>query len=112
MVSRDSILRFSFLLFVFHLRAAAPTVLGAAGAALGAARPWPPPSPLSRAPPRLLINPTQKYLGPKNPEGPRFAIALLAKAHRLFRFLAGDRYGKGKSIRNVRSRTHGPTRTG
>ena len=30
-----------------------------------------PPSPLSRAPPRLLINPTQKYLRPKDPEGPR-----------------------------------------
>src|SRR5262245_1965099 len=37
--------RFNFALFVFHLRAAAPTVLGAAGAALGAARPWPPPVP-------------------------------------------------------------------
>jgi hypothetical protein len=38
-------------------------------------------------PPRLLINPTQKYLGPKNPEGPRDLLLLcLLKASRTIPF--------------------------
>jgi hypothetical protein len=59
MVSRDSILRFSFLLFIFHLRAAAPTVLAAAGAALGAPGLGHPPSPLMTKAPTLTINKPQ-----------------------------------------------------
>jgi hypothetical protein len=39
---------------------------------------------------------------PKIPKLQEFAIALLAKAHRLFRFLVGGHYGKGKSITDDR----------
>src|SRR6516162_3209839 len=62
--------------------------------------------------PRAMNEVCQKYLGPKIPKAQGFAVALLAKAHRLFRFLAGDHYGKGKSIRDEHSSTYGLAEAG
>ena len=72
------------------IRRATPSAMG-----------WPDrPPPWTRPPRPPLIRVSQKYLGPKIPKVRGFAIALLATPHRLFRFLAGDHYGKGKSIRD------------
>ena len=46
--------------------------------------------------------PCTKSVGLKISRVEGFSIALLTQAHRLFRFLAGDHYGKGKSIRDER----------
>ena len=59
------------------------------------------PHPLMARPPP----PTFKYVGVKNPEvtAVSFAVTLsLDRAPGPFRFLAGDQYGKGKSIRDER----------
>ena len=61
----------------------------------------PPGYPAQGYPARLRLS-VPKISRTKNPEGQRFAVALLAKSLRLFCFLAGDHYGKGKSLRDER----------
>src|SRR5262249_55894384 len=71
----------------------------------------PPGYPAQGYPARLRLS-VPKISRTKNPEGQRFAVALLAKSLRLFCFLAGDHYGKGKSLRDEGGRTDGPAKAG
>src|SRR5262249_24521826 len=104
----DGFPRFNFALFVFAFRfsfarGGAHSARRRRGCARGREALATPGPPCPGHPPRLLINPTQKYLGPKNPEGPRICYCFAClQPHRLCRFLAGDHYGKGKSIRDDR----------
>ena len=49
-------------------------------------------------------NPCRKYIGPKIPKAQGLLLLCLLMPHRLFRFLAGDHYGKGKLPHGLRSR--------
>src|SRR5262249_52838813 len=98
-VSRDLILR-SFVFVNVLDRAVRASVWGRGLRSLGYGHP---PPPMARPPPPQPIRPQLKIYRTKNPEGPRICYYFAClKPHGLFRFLAGDHYGKGKSIRDER----------
>jgi len=100
--TRPVFLRFEFCSFRFCASSFAFCVNHAAGV-LPWAMGWLTPRPRwTGPPPPRAANPHRKYAGPKIPKPKDLLLLCLLMPHRLFRFLAGDHYGKGKSIRDER----------